>query len=151
MRASTNTTTPRCSVSSKATASRTPAPTAIAAPILSPSARRCRHGAGTKGRSRAGETWPEFGARVAGGVADLCEGLGRDDNVLLVSSGGVIGRYTADVLGAGPEAAIQLNLQTRNTGVTEFARTSSGATRLVAFNAIPHLEDPARAGAVTYS
>lgn len=103
------------------------------------------------GTIAGGETWLEFGARIAGGVADLCEGLGRDDNVLLVSSGGVIGRYTADVLGAGPEAAIQLNLQTRNTGVTEFARTSSGGTRLVAFNAIPHLEDPARAGAVTYS
>lgn len=104
-----------------------------------------------QGTITGGETWPEFGARIAGGFADLCEGLGRDDNVLLVSSGGVIGRYTADVLGAGPEAAIQLNLQTRNTGVTEFAWTSSGATRLVAFNAIPHLEDPSRAGALTYS
>ena len=42
--------------------------------------------------------------------------------MLIVSSGGVIGRYVAAVLGAGADAAIQLNLQTRNTGVTEIVR-----------------------------
>ncbi len=103
-----------------------------------------------EGEVTDGETWAGFGARIAYGLADLCDGLDRDDNVLVVSSGGVIGRYTADVLGAGAEAAIQLNLQTRNTGVSEFARTSRG-TRLVAFNAIAHLEHAARAQAVTYS
>ncbi|HET9693378.1 MAG TPA: histidine phosphatase family protein [Steroidobacteraceae bacterium] len=98
-----------------------------------------------------GETWADFGDRILGGVADLCSGLGRDDNVLIVTSGGVIGRYAALAMGADAEVAIQLNLQTRNTGVTEIVRTSTGATRLVAFNSVPHLEQPERSDAVTYS
>ena len=46
-----------------------------------------------------GESWSEFGARIGAGVAAACDGLGRDDNVLIVTSGGVIGRYIAE--GAG--------------------------------------------------
>ena len=65
--------------------------------------------------------------------------------MLIVSSGGVIGRYAADVLGAGTDTAIQLNLQTRNTGVTEIVQPAASSPRLVSFNAIPHLERPDRA------
>ena len=98
-----------------------------------------------------GESWADFGARIRAGVAEACAGLERDDQVLIVSSGGVIGRFVADVLGAGADAAIQLNLQTRNTGVTEAVRTRSGELRLVAFNAVPHLEAADRVHAVTFS
>ena len=98
-----------------------------------------------------GESWATFGERILAGVADLCQELERDANVLIVTSGGVIGRYTADVLGAGADAAIQLNLQTRNTGVTEIVRTPSGGARLVAFNAVPHLESAQRQRMVTFS
>jgi broad specificity phosphatase PhoE len=70
--------------------------------------------------------------------------------VLVVTSGGVIGRLVAATLGADAEAAIQLNLQTRNTGITEMVRGRS-AQRVVSFNAIPHLEHPDRAHAVTHS
>lgn len=104
-----------------------------------------------EGALAGGETWADFGGRIRAGVGGLCDGLGRDDNVLLVSSGGVIGRYTAEVLGAGAEAAIQLNLQTRNTGVTEVVLGPNGVARLVAFNAIPHLEVPGREAAITYA
>lgn len=97
-----------------------------------------------------GETWREFGERVHGAVASACEGLDTDDAVLVVTSGGVIGRIVADTLAAGPEAAIQLNLQTRNTGITELACGRS-ARRVVAFNAVPHLERADRAHAVTHS
>jgi broad specificity phosphatase PhoE len=98
-----------------------------------------------------GESWAEFGGRISSGVADLCAGLDRDDLVLVVTSGGVIGRYTAHAIGAGADAAIQLNLQTRNTGVTEIVRSTSGSARLVAFNGIPHLAQPERRTAVTFS
>jgi broad specificity phosphatase PhoE len=98
-----------------------------------------------------GESWTEFGARIRAGVAAACAGLGRDDKVLIVTSGGVIGRYTSEVLEAGADAAIQLNLQTRNTSVTEMIHPSSGETRLVSFNAIPHLERADRADAITHS
>jgi broad specificity phosphatase PhoE len=98
-----------------------------------------------------GETWHEFGARIQAGIAAACDGLERDANVLVVTSGGVIGRYVAEVLEAGAEAAIQLNLQTRNTSVTEVIRPPAKAARLVSFNAIPHLERAERLGAITHS
>lgn len=97
-----------------------------------------------------GESWAQFGARIEAGVSDACDGLERDEKVLVVTSGGVIGRVIAGILRAGPDAAIQLNLQTRNTGVSEIARGRT-ATRLVVFNAVPHLERADRAHAVTHS
>ncbi len=97
-----------------------------------------------------GESWLQFGARIAAGLADACAGLGADAKVLVVTSGGVIGRSVAEVLEAGPDAAIQLNLQTRNTGITELVFGRS-ARRVVAFNAVPHLERADRAYAVTHS
>ncbi len=96
-----------------------------------------------------GESWRQFGERVAAGLGAACADLDADTPVLVVTSGGVIGRTVAEVLQAGPEAAIQLNLQTRNTGITEIARGRS-STRVVAFNAVPHLERPDRAHAVTH-
>ncbi len=97
-----------------------------------------------------GESWRQFGARIAAGLEDICTGLPAEAAVLVVTSGGVIGRIVAETLGAGPDAAIQLNLQTRNTGITELARGRS-ATRVIAFNSVPHLERPDRAHAVTHS
>jgi broad specificity phosphatase PhoE len=70
--------------------------------------------------------------------------------VLVVTSGGVIGRLVAGALGASAEAAIQLNLQTRNTGITELVRGRS-VNRVLAFNAVPHLERPEREHAITHS
>jgi broad specificity phosphatase PhoE len=96
------------------------------------------------------ESWRDFGARVGSAADELCAGLANADAVLVVTSGGVIGRLVAEALGAGAEAAIQLNLQTRNTGVTEMVRGRSIA-RLVAFNAVPHLERTDRAYAMTHS
>jgi len=103
-----------------------------------------------EGPVSGGETWREFGDRVGAAVTGACEGLDASAAVLVVTSGGVIGRLVADVLAAGPQAAIQLNLQTRNTGVTELVHGRS-ATRVVAFNAVPHLERAERAYAVTHS
>ena len=96
------------------------------------------------------ESWRAFGDRVNAAADEVCAGLDQSDVVLVVTSGGVIGRLVAASLGADAEAAIQLNLQTRNTGITELIRGRS-VSRLVAFNAIPHLEHPARAHAVTHS
>jgi broad specificity phosphatase PhoE len=97
-----------------------------------------------------GETWQDFGSRISAAMRSACEGLDASSAVLVVTSGGVIGRLVADTLDAGPQAAIQLNLQTRNTGITEIVCGRS-ATRVVAFNAVPHLERLDRAHAVTHS
>jgi broad specificity phosphatase PhoE len=96
------------------------------------------------------ESWRAFGERVAAAATEACAGLERSDTVLVVTSGGVIGRLVAQTLGAGADAAIALNLQTRNTGVTELVRGVS-VSRLVSFNSVPHLERPDREHAVTHS
>lgn len=96
------------------------------------------------------ESWQDFGRRVAAAADAACAGLEPSAAVLVVTSGGVIGRLVADALAADAEAAIQLNLQTRNTGITEMVRGRSVA-RLVAFNAVPHLERIDRAHALTHS
>lgn len=96
------------------------------------------------------ESWAEFGARVRAAIAQACAGLEAADAVLVVTSGGVIGRLVADTLNAGADAAIELNLQTRNTGITELVRGRT-AVRLLSFNAVPHLERPDRAHAISHS
>ena len=96
------------------------------------------------------ETWLEFGARIESGFDECHRGLPRDGRVLIVTSGGVIGRLVARTLGADAATAIALNLQARNTGISELV-VGSSATRLVQFNAIPHLERADRVHAQTYS
>jgi broad specificity phosphatase PhoE len=102
------------------------------------------------GELAGAETWSDFGTRIEDAIEAACGGLDRDAAVLLVTSGGVIGRLVADTLGADADAAIQLNLQARNTGVTEIVR-GGRVSRLAVFNAIPHLDRPERLAALTYS
>jgi broad specificity phosphatase PhoE len=75
---------------------------------------------------------------------------GQAKRVLVVSSGGPISTILAEVLGMPLRGVVDLNLQTRNTGITEL---QAGASRIhcVSFNNVPHLDRPDRAGALTYS
>jgi hypothetical protein len=47
------------------------------------------------------------------------------------------------VLGAGPEATIELNLRIRNSALTEFAFNPK-RHHLLSFNHLPHLDTPDR-------
>lgn len=94
------------------------------------------------------ETWDAFGARMRDALAWACADAGRDDAVLLVSSGGAICRALVDLLGAPGHVAIELNLQFRNTAFCELISGSSGL-RLVSVNTLPHLETPSRRHAIT--
>jgi broad specificity phosphatase PhoE len=89
-----------------------------------------------------------FRGRVLDALAALRAGEAR--RVLVVSSGGPISTVLADVLGMPLRGVVDLNLQTRNTGITEL---QAGANRIhfVSFNNVPHLDRPDRAGALTYS
>jgi broad specificity phosphatase PhoE len=92
--------------------------------------------------------WPEFVAGVAGAldhVRSTCTG-----DVLIVSSGGPIATAVGQVLGAGAEATIELNLRIRNSAVTEFAFNPK-RHHLLSFNHVPHLHAPERADWVTYA
>lgn len=96
------------------------------------------------------ETWREFGDRVAAAMRAACEGLPHDANVLAASSGGAISRGVSSLLGAPAQAAIELNLQYRNSAFCEIF-ASPRSMRVVSFNCIPHLDRPDRHDAITHS
>jgi len=96
------------------------------------------------------ETWRGFGERIAAAMQSACAGLPNDANVLVASSGGVIGRGVADLLQAPARAAIELNLQFRNSGFCEIF-FSPRSMRLVSMNCVPHLDRSDRRDAITYS
>lgn len=94
------------------------------------------------------ETWGQFGDRVMSALTASVAGLGRDDAVLVVSSGGAIGRALAVLLGSPGQVAIELNLQFRNTGICEII-AGNGVMRVVSVNALPHLDQPGRREMIT--
>ncbi|EHP42996.1 fructose-2,6-bisphosphatase [Cupriavidus basilensis OR16] len=96
------------------------------------------------------ESWAEFGGRIRDGLLHATEGASREDAVLVVSSGGAIGRATADLLGAPAQTAIELNLQFRNTAFCEII-SGRGTQRLLSFNGLPHLDRGDRRQAITFA
>ena len=94
------------------------------------------------------EPFAEFRGRVLAALGELRGGKAK--RVLVVSSGGPISTILAEVLGMPLRGVVDLNLQTRNTGISEL---QAGASRIhcVSFNNVPHLDRPDRAGALTYS
>ncbi|HEY0878329.1 MAG TPA: histidine phosphatase family protein [Zeimonas sp.] len=96
------------------------------------------------------ETWLDFGARVRAAIAEATRGTARDDSILVVSSGGAIGRLLADLTGAPASTAIELNLQCRNTGFTELI-AGGRALRLLSFNNVPHLDTAERRASITFA
>ena len=96
----------------------------------------------------AHEPFAQFRSRVLAALA--AARAGNVKRVLVVSSGGPISTILAEVLGMPLRGVVDLNLQTRNTGITEL---QAGATRIhcVSFNNVPHLDRPGRSEAITYS
>jgi broad specificity phosphatase PhoE len=70
--------------------------------------------------------------------------------VLVVSSGGPIATLISSVLGSNLGAMVNLNLQMRNTGLSEF-RFNDRVIHCVSFNNIPHLDTVERRASITYS
>jgi broad specificity phosphatase PhoE len=91
-------------------------------------------------------------ADFAHGVREALDHVRRQHsgNVLMVSSGGPIGSAVAQVLGAGADAAIDLNMRIRNTAVTEFSFNPKRHS-LLGFNSVAHLDDARFADWVTYA
>lgn len=71
-------------------------------------------------------------------------------NVLLVSSGGPISAAVGHLLGATPQAVVELNLRIRNSALTEFHFNPKRHV-LVSFNALPHLAQADHADWLTYA
>lgn len=88
----------------------------------------------------------------AAGVRDALEAARAPgaERVLVVSSGGPISTLIGTVLGLAPRSMVELNLQARNTGVSEF-RAGAKAVLCVSFNNVPHLDRSGRRESITYT
>lgn len=91
----------------------------------------------------------EFMAGILGAL-DHVRAEHHGKNVLVVSSGGPISTIVAHVLGAPPQAMVELNLRIRNSSVTELAFNPKRHS-LVTYNTLPHLDHPDHASWVTYA
>ncbi|PVX85021.1 histidine phosphatase family protein [Paraburkholderia unamae] len=96
---------------------------------------------------RVPETWAQFQARVERARLAIARMGGK--RVLVVSSGGPIAVIAQQVLQAPAAAAIALNMQIRNSSVSQYV-FNENAMSLVSFNALPHLERAERRELVTY-
>lgn len=96
------------------------------------------------------ETWGQFGARVRDALETAARDTKREDALLVVSSGGAIGRSIAEIVGSPSKVAIEFNLQFRNTGFCELI-SGGGTMRMLSFNSIPHLMQPDRRQAITFA
>ncbi|MDX1788705.1 MAG: histidine phosphatase family protein, partial [Psychrobacter sp.] len=89
------------------------------------------------------ESWVQFSERAKQAleqvrlqVANLQ--LGRDDTVLVFTSGGIIAAITAQLLQQGSSIAYQINKSLVNTGVTSLTLKNE-RTRLLSVNEYSHL------------
>lgn len=93
------------------------------------------------------ESWQGFEQRVSNCLNDIGRQSGR---ILVVSSGGAISMALRQILQSPASIMVDLNLQTKNTGVSHCFFNSQGFS-LSSFNHVPHLDSPDRHHAVTYS
>lgn len=95
------------------------------------------------------ETWSGFGERIDAALTEALAGRARDEAVLVVTSGGVIGRTVNQLMGGPAATAIELNFQFRNAAFCEVI-VGRSAQRLLSYNSIPHLDRPGRRDAITH-
>ena len=85
------------------------------------------------------ETWPEFLARVRGALEDLAGELGKGENAVVFTSGGVIATLCGVLLGIPDAGLVKLNRVTVNGGITKLVSGRGGLT-LLSFNEHGHFE-----------
>ncbi|MBE1281821.1 MAG: histidine phosphatase family protein [Rhodobacteraceae bacterium] len=100
------------------------------------------------GLTGASENWTQFSDRVEQARSHAVRA--GAERVLVVSSGGVIGKLVSATLQTPPAQMIALNLQVKNTSMTRFIFTER-AFFLSEFNATPHFADNDRSVYMSYS
>lgn len=93
------------------------------------------------------ESWQQFEERVRDTMATIGQSSGR---ILVVTSGGASSAILREVLGLDVERMIQLNLQAKNTGISQYF-CKAGSYQLNSFNTVPHLERPQDRHLITYT
>lgn len=96
------------------------------------------------------ESWSDFESRIRQSLsmAQKVSADHKNENVLVVSSGGAISMAMKHILGFDNNSLIDLNLQSRNTGVTE-CYFNAEQCYLTSFNSIPHLDTAERRQFIT--
>ncbi|MBC54923.1 MAG: histidine phosphatase [Gammaproteobacteria bacterium] len=95
------------------------------------------------------ETWEQFHDRVQQALQQLIA-REQEETVLAVSSGGAMAMALSQVLQCGVDTLINLNMQTRNTGVHHLFYNQRGY-QLAGFNSLAHLQRPGRLNALSYT
>lgn len=94
----------------------------------------------------APESFADFDARVRDSITEIASGPGT---ALVVTSGGLIGMVLRQIMGLNSPAFARTCLAIMNTSVHRFHRLG-GEMALTQFNAVPHLDLPARQYARTH-
>ena len=98
------------------------------------------------------ETWLDFESRIKSALSELYTLASNPSNgtIFVVSSGGAISMALKQILGTSNQTMIDLNLQTKNTGITElFAKR--GSCYLSAFNHVAHLSSSEHFKLITHA
>ena len=95
------------------------------------------------------ESWSDFRARVKAALEQICSCY-YGKRVLVVSSGGAIAMLLSLVLDLDAKRLINLNMQVKNASFSHFYFNQHSVS-LSSFNNVPHLDQPERIGAVTFS
>ncbi len=88
------------------------------------------------------ESWQQFCERVERGIARVQQGSEKNGRIVVFTSGGVIAATARLALELSPQKTLELSWTSRNASYAEFL-FSGDRFSFGAFNAVPHLEDPA--------
>jgi len=95
------------------------------------------------------ETWQAFRQRVNVAL-QYAQQVEPKQRVLVASSGGVISMALSQVMGFDSHSLINLNLQSKNTGISHFYFNQKNIYTS-SFNHVPHLDQPNRLQSITYT
>ncbi len=88
------------------------------------------------------ESWGDFCARVNRGLAQISSSAASGEQAVIFTSGGPIAVAMQRALHLSPQDTLRVLWMSRNCSYTEFLFSGDRFT-LSAFNAFPHLDDPA--------
>lgn len=88
------------------------------------------------------ETWSEFCFRVNSGLTKFLASAGRREQLAIVTSGGPIAVAMQRALNLSPQHTLEVSWMSHNCSWSEFLYSKDRFT-LSAFNAHPHLNEPA--------
>lgn len=89
------------------------------------------------------ETWPRFRARVLAGLERITSAGRERPRAVAFSSVGPLAVLLQRALGTDDEASFRTAWRLRNASLTSFVFDDRGRFTLDAFNALPHLPEPA--------